>query len=108
MTTRSVAALVCLLVLMGCGPESYQLILETEHGIRIEPHAHGPTDADPLHSEWFFREINVPEDLVVTGYEIQVHNAPLNILHHMALFRRDEDYFLCESFGNFEELLTIA
>ena len=71
-------------------PEEGILKIETEHIEKLEPHQHNHGDSlmSKSHHKTVYSDIYyAPEDVWVTGYEINMHNAPLTVVHHITLFQ---------------------
>ena len=102
MKTRNIvfyAIITCLLIVcLGSfataqnAPSSSQLSITTESLPELVEHKQEPTEPDVPHSTWVSSQIlTTPADVWVTGFDVTINNAPPDILHHLHVFRLDQD-----------------
>ena len=70
-------------------------------------HAHTP---DGPHSAWSYHYLKAPADMWVTSISVSVENAPLEIIHHLALGRQGQPSVICGETINqmFNEYYTVS
>lgn len=100
MKTRSIvfyAIITCLLIvclgsLARAQTSPSQLSITTESLPELVEHKQEPTELDVPHSNWVSSQIlTTPADVWVTGFDVTINNAPPDILHHLHVFRLDQD-----------------